>query len=82
MTCQENWKVINLLRVCQEIGGEDFEEHKVYKEWEYQMENRSMGNDRANFEEVGINKKTPLINEFLLANGFKKGEEVLYWVCW
>lgn len=78
----ENWRVIDLLELVKEIGGENYQKHKVYKEWQYQIENRGRGNDVANLEWVGQNKKTPLINEFLLSNGFKKDEMVLFWVCW
>lgn len=77
------WRVIDLREVCQEISGKNsFDKHPIYKEWEYQIHNRSKGNDKANLEWVGANEKTPLINDFLLKNGFEKDEMVMYWVCW
>jgi len=78
----KDWKVIDLLDLIKEIGGENYHEHEVHKEWEYQIQNRSKGNDKANLEWVGENKNTPLINKHLLKNGFTKGEKVLFWVCW
>ena len=65
-----------------EIGGDDYDHHPIYKEWKYYIERRSIGNDSAKLEWIGSDKKTPLINEYLLSNRFNKGEEVLYWVCW
>ena len=78
----KNWKVIDLREVIKEIGGVRWDKHPVQKEWEYQILERSKGNDRGNLEWVGDNEKTPLINEFLLSRGFKKGDKVIYWVCW
>ena len=78
----KDWKVIDLREVIKEIGGVRWDKHPVQKEWEYQIQERSKGNDRGNLEWVGDNEKTPLINEFLLSRGFKKGDEVIYWVCW
>ena len=78
----KSWRVIDLLELVKEIGGLDYRNHDVYKEWEYQIENGGRGNDLANLEWVGDNEKTPIINKFLLSNGFKKGEKVLFWVCW
>ena len=49
---------------------------------QYQIENRSKGNDRANLEWVGDNEETPIINKYLLNCGFNKDDKVLFWVCW
>jgi hypothetical protein len=77
-----NTKVINLREVIKEIGGPRWDLHPVYEEWKYQVLNRCKGNDSANLEWVGDEERTPLINKFLLSNGFKKGEEVLYFISW
>jgi hypothetical protein len=77
----KDWKVIDLLEVIKEISGGDHN-HPVQREWEYQIQKRSKGNDRGNLEWVGDNEKTPLINEFLLSRGFEKDEKVIYWICW
>jgi len=77
-----NWRVIDLLKLVKEIGGKNYQKHPIYKEWEYQVENRAKSNDSANLEWVAENEETPLINEFLLSNGFSKGEMVLFYVSW
>lgn len=77
-----NWRVIDLRKLVKEIGGEDWHNHPVQKEWQYQVTERGKGNDTANLEWVGQSKETPLINEFLLSHGFEKDEMVLYWICW
>jgi len=79
---EKDWRVIDLLELVKKIGGTDYHNHDVHKEWEYQIQNRGRGNDLANLEWVGENGDTPLINEYLLSNGYKKGEKVLFWVCW
>jgi hypothetical protein len=67
----EEWKVIDLLELVSEISGDvDLEKHPVYEEWKYQVRVRGNGNDSGNLEWVGQNKNTPLINNFLLTNGF------------
>ncbi len=76
------WKVIDLREVCKKIAGGDFDKHPVYKEWRHQVLERSKGNDRGNLEWVGQSENTPLINNFLLENGFEKNEMVIYWICW
>jgi hypothetical protein len=82
-TWLEEWKVIDLLELVSEIaGGVDLEEHPVYEEWEYQVQVRGKGNDSGNLEWVGQNKKTPLINNFLLNNGFKQDEKVIFYLSW
>lgn len=75
----KDWKVIDLIRVVEEIGGDRWDKHPVQKEWAYQIQERSKGNDRGSLDWVGDIKKTPLINEFLLSRGFKKGDKVIYW---
>lgn len=47
----KNWAVIDLLELCDEISKGD-NNHPVMKEKQYQIENRSKGNDRANLEWV------------------------------
>ena len=77
-----NWKVIDLLELCSKIAGDtDLEQHPVYKEWTYQVRVRGNGNDSGNLEWVG-NKNTPIINNFLLSNGFKEGEQVIFYLSW
>ena len=76
------WKVIDLREVCKKIANGDFDKHPVYQEWRYQVLERSKGNDRGNLEWVGNNEKTPLINNFLLENGFEKDEMIIYYVTW
>ena len=77
----KNWRVIDLRSLVKEIGGENWHEHEIVNEWKYQFEERSKHNDSANLEWVGDNPDTPIINEYLLSHGFKKGEMVLFWVC-
>jgi len=77
------WRTIDLLQLCKAIAGEDnIHNHPVGKEWQYQINERAKGNDKGNLEWVGDNEKTPIINAFLLANGFEQDEKVMYWVCW
>ena len=77
------WRTIDILQLCKTIAGRsDIYYHPVGKEWEYYIEERAKGNDRAIIECIGSDDKTPLINAYLLANGFTKNETVLYWVCW
>ena len=77
----KKWEVIDLLQLCKEIANGN-EKRPVYKEWEYQIVERSKGNDRANLEWVGDNENTPIINEYLLDCGFNKGDKILFWVSW
>jgi hypothetical protein len=77
-----DWKVIDLLEVVKKIGGENWHNHPVQKEWEYQIIERNKGNNRGTLEWVGDNEKTPLINKFLLSQGFKKSDKVIYWISW
>ncbi len=77
----KSWKVINLLETIKEIGGTNLDNHPVIAEWNYQLRKRK-GNDIGNLEWVGEDIETPIINEFLLSNGFEKGEKVSYWVCY
>jgi hypothetical protein len=82
-TWLEEWKVIDLLELVSEISGDvDLEKHPVYEEWKYQVRVRGKGNDSVNLEWVGQNKNTPLINNFLLTNGFKEGEQVIFYLSW
>ena len=76
----KRWEVIDLLDLCEEISKGD-RKHPVYKEQQYQLNERSKGNDRANLEWVGHNEHTPIINEYLLNCGFNHGDKVLFWVC-
>jgi hypothetical protein len=46
----KDWKVIDLREVIKEIGGVHWDKHPVQKEWEYQIQERSKGNDRGNLE--------------------------------
>lgn len=77
----KKWEVIDLLELCDEIS-KGYNNHPVMKEKQYQIKNRSKGNDRANLEWVGDNEETPIINEYLLNCGFNKDDKVLFWVCW
>jgi hypothetical protein len=78
----KDWKVINLREVVKEIGGVHWDKHPVQKEWAYHITERSRGNDKGNLEWVGDDENTPLINKFLLSKGFKKGEQIIYYVSW
>ena len=49
------------------------------KEKQYQIENRSKGNDRANLEWVGANEETPIIHKYLLNCGFNLWHPYKFW---
>lgn len=79
---KKNWKVIDLLELVKEIGGANYHNHPVYDEWRHFIEERSQGNDKGILEWIGNDDNMPLINEFLLNNGFESGEKAIIWVCW
>jgi hypothetical protein len=76
-------RVIDLRKVCSKIANNfNFDSHPIYQEWRYHLDERCNGNDSGNLEWVGNDGRTPLINKFLLNNGFKKGEQIIYYVSW
>jgi hypothetical protein len=76
-------RVIDLRKVCSKIANNfDFDSHPIYQEWRYHLDERCNGNNSGNLEWVGHDDRTPLINKFLLNNGFKKGEQIIYYVWW
>lgn len=76
----KDWKVIDLLDLVEEISGND-KSHPVYNEWEYQIQNGGR-NSAGTLSWVGEDEGTPIINQFLLENGFTKGERIMFWVSW
>ncbi len=87
----EKWKVISLLELVKEIGGGEagrdsknkyaYQNHPVYKEWEYCVQERAKGNDRG-FLEWLDNENIPIITAYLIERGWKKEDNVMFWVCW
>lgn len=79
----EDWmvtlKVIDLTEVCRRIAGGKFDDHQVYGEWKHQW-NRTNGDNKGTLEWVGDNQDTPLINDFLLLNGLKEKEPVIFFI--
>lgn len=76
----KKWEVIDLVELCDIISNGN-RKHPVYKEQQYQIFERSKGNDTANLEWIGHNENTPIINEYLLNCGYNVGDKVLFWVC-
>lgn len=81
---EKDWKVIDLLFLLHKIGGgvDNYREHPVAEEWDYYREERLKRNDTGCLEWVGEDENTPLINKFLLEQGYEKGSKIIYWVSW
>ena len=76
-------KAVYLRNVCSKICGDfDFSNHHVYKEWRYLLDEKCKGNDTGILSWVNRDIKTPLINKFLLHNGFYDGEPIIYFIRW
>jgi len=76
-------RAVYLRNVCSKICGDfDFSNHHVYREWRYLLDEKCKGNETGILSLVNRDIKTPLINKFLLHNGFYSGEPIIYYISW
>lgn len=77
----KNWDVIDFIELCDEIADGN-NKHPVMKEKQYQIINKSKGNNKAVLEWIGDDENMPIVNDYLLNCGFNREDKVLFWISW